>query len=148
MRSTPVLCAYAVGGAQAVYEMSVEYSRERKQFGQPIGRFQHVQNHIIQLVNHVDGARWTTFEALWKLDGGREDADIAVHLAKLATAEGYVQATNYAHEVHAGVGVMLEYGLTLYTRTARSLYHALGSPRWHRKQLGDLLAEMPALAEV
>ncbi len=147
MRATPILCAYAVGGAQAVYEMSVEYSRERKQFGQPIGRFQHVQNHIVQLINHVDGARWTTYEALWKLDGSRDDPDIAVHLAKLTTAEGYVQATNYAHEVHAGVGVMHEYGLALYTRTARSLYHALGGPRWHRKQLGALLAQMPSLVE-
>ena len=35
---------------------------------------------------------------------------------------------NYAHEVHAGVGVMREYGLTLYTRLSRSLYHALGDP--------------------
>ena len=51
--------------------MSVVYSRERRQFGQPIGRFQHVQNHIVQLVNHLDAARWTTYEALWKLDAGR-----------------------------------------------------------------------------
>jgi alkylation response protein AidB-like acyl-CoA dehydrogenase len=143
LRSTPVLCAYAVGGAQAVYDLSVEYSRERRQFGQPIGRFQYVQNHIVQLVNHLDASRWTTFEALWKLDSDRPEADISVHLAKVTTAEGYLQATNYAHEVHAGVGVMHEYGLTLFTRTARSLYHALGSPRWHRRRLGELLAELP-----
>jgi len=146
-QATPILCAYAVGGAQAAYELSVEYSRERRQFGQPVGRFQHVQNHIVQLINHVDGARWTTYEALWKLDGDREQAEVAVHVAKLATADGYVQATNYAHEVHAGVGVMHEYGLTLYTRTARSLYHALGSPRWHRRRLGKLLATMPVELE-
>ena len=147
LQATPVLCAYSVGGAQAVYEMSVQYSRERKQFGQPVGRFQFVQNHIVQLVNYLDAARWTTFEALSKLDAGRPNADVSVHLAKLTTAEGYVRATNYAHEVHAGVGVMHEYGLTLFTRTARSLYHALGGPQWHRRRLGELLAALPVEAE-
>jgi alkylation response protein AidB-like acyl-CoA dehydrogenase len=148
VKATPILCAYAVGGAQATYEMSVVYSRERRQFGQPIGRFQHVQNHIVQLINQVDAARWTTYEALWKLDAGRENADVSVHLAKLTTSEGYVQAANYAHEVHAGVGVMHEYGLTLYTRTARSLYHALGGPQWHRKRLGELLPQLAEPPEV
>ena len=140
-RATPVLCAYQVGGAQAVFEMAVEYSRERRQFGQPIGRFQHVQNHIIQLVNHVDAARWTTYEALWRLDTGKTGGEVAVHLAKAVTSEGYVHAVNYAHEVHAGVGVMHEYGLTLYTRLSRSLYHQLGSPKYHRRRLGDLLVD-------
>ena len=140
-RATPLLCAYQVGGAQAVFEMSVEYSRERRQFGQPIGRFQHVQNHIIQLVNHVDAARWTTYESLWRLDSGKPGAEVAVHLAKAVTSEGFVQAVNYAHEVHAGVGVMHEYGLTLFTRLSRSLYHQLGSPKYHRRRLGDLLVD-------
>ena len=141
LRAAPVLCAYQVGGAQAVFGMSVDYSRERRQFGQPIGRFQHVQNHIIQLVNHVDAARWTTYEALWRLDAGKPGAEVAVHLAKAVTSEGFAQAVNYAHEAHAGVGVMHEYGLTLYTRLSRSLYHLLGSPRFHRRRLGELLVD-------
>lgn len=139
--STPVLCAYKVGGAQAVYDMSVEYSRERVQFGQPVGRFQHVQNHIVQLVNHLDSARWTTYEALWKIDARKPGQDISVHLAKAVTSEGFVEATNYAHEVHAGVGVMREYGLSLYTQLSRSLYHALGDPKYHRRRLADLIVE-------
>ena len=59
-RALPVLCAYQVGSCQAVFEMSVEYSRTRIQFGVPIGRFQRVQDHIMRLVNHLDAARWTT----------------------------------------------------------------------------------------
>jgi alkylation response protein AidB-like acyl-CoA dehydrogenase len=142
MQSTPVLCAYKVGGAQAVFEISVEYSRSRVQFGQRIGRFQFVQNHIVQLVNHVDAARWTTYEALWKLDSGR-DSTISIHLAKAVTSEGYRKACDFAHEVHAGVGVMREYGLTLYTRQSRSLYHALGEPKYHRKRIADLVDTVP-----
>lgn len=139
--STPVLCAYKVGSVQAVFDMSVEYSRERVQFGQPIGRFQHVQNHIVQLVNHLDAARWTTYEALWKIDARKPDAAISVHLAKAVTSEGFVEATNYAHEVHAGVGVMREYGLSLYTQLSRSLYHSLGDPKYHRRKLADLIVD-------
>ncbi|MFP6593922.1 MAG: acyl-CoA dehydrogenase family protein [Dehalococcoidia bacterium] len=139
--STPILCAFKVGGSQAVYDMSVEYSRERVQFGQLIGRFQHVQNHIVQLVNHLDSARWTTYEALWKIDAHKPDQEISVHLAKAVTSEGFVQATNYAHEVHAGVGVMREYGLSLFTQLSRSLYHSLGDPKYHRRKLADLVAD-------
>ena len=141
LKATPILCAYKVGGSQAVYDLSVEYSRERRQFGQPVGRFQHVQNHIVQLVNHLDAARWTTYEALWKLDSDRPGAEVSMHMAKAVASDGYVQATNYAHEVHAGVGVMREYGLTLFTQLSRSLYHALGDPKYHRRRLGDLLVD-------
>ena len=140
-KAAPVLSAYQVGGGQAVFDMAVDYSRERHQFGQPIGRFQHVQNHIIQLVNHVDASRWTTYEALWRFDSGKPGAEVASHLAKAVTSEGFVHAVNYSHEAHAGVGVMHEYGLTLYTTLSRSLYHQLGSPRYHRRQLADLLVD-------
>ena len=137
-KGIPVVCAFQVGGCQAVYELSVDYSRTRIQFGTPIGRFQRVQDQVINLVNHLDAARWTAYEALWKLDTGRDAAD-SIHLAKAVGSEGYYQACNYAHEVHAGVGSMTEYGLTLHTTASRTLYHYLGDPRFHRRQLAEAL---------
>jgi alkylation response protein AidB-like acyl-CoA dehydrogenase len=137
-KALPVLCAYQVGGCEAVFDLSVDYSRERVQFGQPIGRFQRVQDHIINITNHMDAARWTTYEALWKLDSG-QDAARSVHLAKAAASEGYYQACNAAHEVHAGIGVSREYGLTLHTRMSRTLYQYLGDPAYHKRRLADVL---------
>ena len=134
LAATPVLCAYKVGGCRMVFEMSVNYARERTQFGQPIGRFQRVQDHVIHIVNHLDAARWTTYEALWKLDSGA-DAAASVHVAKSVASEGYLRACDFAHEVHAGIGVVREYGLTLHTKMSRSLYHCLGAPKLHRKHL-------------
>ena len=134
----PVLCAYQVGGCEAVFDMSVTYSQERVQFGVPIGRFQRVQDHIINLVNHLDAARWSTYEALWKLDTARPAAG-SMHMAKAVASEAYYQACNYAHEVHAGVGVMQEYGLTLHTKMSRNLYHYLGDPRYHKRRLAEAL---------
>ncbi len=136
--STPIICAYQVGGCQAVFDMSVEYSRTRIQFGQPIGRFQRVQDHIINLVNQLDSARWTTNEALWKLDAGRPAA-ASVHLAKVVTSTAYHMACLHAHEVHAGTGATMEYGLVLHTRMSRTLLDYLGGPDFHRQRLADAL---------
>lgn len=138
LQAIPILCAYQVGSCQAVCDMAVEYSRTRVQFGQPIGRFQRVQDHIIGMVNHLDAARWTTNEALWKLDTGRPAA-ASVHLAKAVTSEAYLKVCDGAHEVHAGVGVIREYGLTVHTQRSRSLYHYLGDARYHRRCLADAL---------
>jgi alkylation response protein AidB-like acyl-CoA dehydrogenase len=138
LQAIPILCAYQVGSCQTVFDMAVAYSRTRVQFGQPIGRFQRVQDHVINIVNHLDAARWTTYEALWKLDTGRPAA-ASVHLAKAVTSEAYLKVCDSGHEVHAGVGVIREYGLTLHTQRSRTLYHLLGEPRYHRRRLADAL---------
>ena len=138
LRALPILCSYMVGGCQAVFDLSVAHSRERVQFGVPIGRFQRVQDHIIRLVNHLDAARWTTAEALWKLDSGRPAA-AAVHMAKAVSSEAYVEACNAAHEVHAGQGSLTEYGLAAHTQMSRTLFPYLGDPRWHKRRMADAL---------
>jgi len=138
-KAWPILSAYQVGGTKAVFDMSVAYSQERVQFGVPIGRFQRVQDHIIEIVNHLDGARWTTYEALWKLDTGRP-ARASVHLSQALASEAYVEACNAGHEVHAGVGSMHEYGLVKHTRMSRTLLTYLGDPKWHKRRMADALA--------
>jgi alkylation response protein AidB-like acyl-CoA dehydrogenase len=137
-KALPVLCSYMVGGCQAVFDMSVAHSRERVQFGVPIGKFQRVQDHIIRLVNHLDAARWTTAEALWKLDTDRP-ATAAVHMAKAVSSEAYLEACNAAHEVHAGQGSLTEYGLAAHTQMSRTLFAYLGDPRWHKRRMADAL---------
>lgn len=140
---TPVLCAYKVGSCKTVFDMSLNYARERTQFGQIIGRFARVQDHLIHLVNYLDSARWTTYEALSKLDSGM-DAAASCHVAKSVASESYMRACDYAHEVHAGIGVSREYGLTLHTKMSRSLYHCLGAPKVHRKRLESVLGLVAA----
>jgi alkylation response protein AidB-like acyl-CoA dehydrogenase len=138
LKAIPVLCAYKVGATEAVFEMSVSYSQTRVQFGQPIGRFQRVQDHIIDIVNYLDSARWTTYEAIWKLETGRP-AEASVHLAKAVASESFYRACNSAHEVHAGIGSVRNYGLVLFTKASRSLYNYLGDPKFHKRRLADAL---------
>lgn len=133
----PIQCAYQVGSCQRVYEMSVDYSRERVQFGKPIGTFQRVQDHIIELINGTDSARWVTNHAIWLVDSqaSGDEREMAVHVAKAVTARAHVDACTSAHEVHAGIGADLQYGLARHTFASRTLYAGLGDPAWHRRQI-------------
>jgi alkylation response protein AidB-like acyl-CoA dehydrogenase len=137
-KSIPVLCAYKVGACQAVVQMALEYSRTRVQFEMPIGRFQRVQDMIIEMVNQADAARWTTYEALWKLDTQRP-AEESVHLAKAVASEAYWEICTLAHRVFSGVSYSKEHPVSFHTRASRALYHYLGDPAYHRQQLAGFL---------
>lgn len=137
-RAIPVLCAYKVGGCDALVDSALEYSRMRVQFGQAIGRFQRVQDLIIEMVNRRDAARWTTYECLWKLDTNRPAAE-SVHLAKAVSSEAYWQVCTLAHRVFSGVSYSREHPASFHTRASRSLYHYLGDPAHHRRRLGQLI---------
>ncbi|MCP4754970.1 MAG: acyl-CoA dehydrogenase family protein [Proteobacteria bacterium] len=134
MKATPVLCAYKVGGCKAIIDMTLDYSRSRTQFGRPIGRFQRVQDLIIEMVNHADAARWTTYEALWKLDTQAEAGE-SIHLAKAVASEAYFQACTLGHQVFSGLSYSKEHILSFHTRISRHLYNYLGDPAYHRRQL-------------
>lgn len=138
MKATPILCAYKVGGCQATVDSTLEYSRTRQQFGQAIGRFQRIQDIIIEMVNHLDAARLTTYEALWKLDTHRPAAE-SVHLAKAVSSQAYWEVCTLAHQVFSGVSYSMEHPVSFHTRASRSLYNFLGDPAYHRQQIAQLL---------
>lgn len=134
----PILCAYKVGGCQALVDMTIEYSKTRVQFGQAIGRFQRVQDMIIEMVNQRDAARWTTYEALWKLDTQRPAAE-SIHVAKAVASQAYWECCTLAHRVFSGISYSKEHPAAFHTRASRSLYSFLGEPAYHRQQLAQLL---------
>jgi alkylation response protein AidB-like acyl-CoA dehydrogenase len=75
---------------------------------------------------------------VWNTDNDASTAHevaAAVHVAKSTTATAHVDACTAAHEVHAGIGVDLQYHLARHTHASRSLYSYLGDPRWHRRRL-------------
>jgi len=134
-----VLCSYKVGGCQQIFDFTVEYSRERVVFGQPIGRFQRVQDHIVDLADSMDSARLITWEALWKLESGKADASAAVHEAKAVASQGYYDVCNFSHMVHAGPGTALEHPLMQHSLLSRALYQYLGDPAYHKRRMMDAL---------
>ena len=115
-------------------EMTVEYAKQRVQFGRPIGSFQSVQHDCADMVNAVDAARLATYQAIARLeDGGPADREIA--LAKVLTDRAYKSTTLTAQQIHGGIGFMEEYDLQLWTRRARVAELKYGAPARHREAL-------------
>ena len=137
-KSLPILCAYQVGASQEVFDFTCEYTRTRVVFGQPIGRFQRVQDHCVEISIHLDAARWATYETLWRIDSGMP-ARAAVHEAKAVASDGYFQATNYAHMVWAGPGTDYGHPMMAHSVLAHTLYQYLGTPGHHKRLMIDAL---------
>jgi alkylation response protein AidB-like acyl-CoA dehydrogenase len=137
-RALPILCAYQVGACQKIFDFTAEYTRNRVVFGQPIGRFQRVQDHCVDLSIHLDAARWTTYETLWKLDTGQPSVS-GVHEAKAVASEAYYQACHYSHMVHAGPGTDYLHPLMAHSVMAHTLYQYLGTPQHHKRKMMDAL---------
>ena len=137
-KTLPILSAYQVGGCQEILDFTADYTRTRVVFGQPIGRFQRVQDHCVELSIHLDAARWATYESLWLLDTGMP-AKASVHEAKAVASDGYHQACNYAHMVFAGPGTDYGHPLMAHSVLAHTLYQYLGSPAHHKRLMMDVL---------
>ena len=132
-QATALLCAEMVGGADKVVEMTAEYVGGRVQFGRPIGSFQAVQHHLANLAMGVAGARLATYQALWRLSEGLP-ARREVAVAKAWTGEAYKNATVMAHQLHGGMGYVLESDLHLWSEHAKACELELG-PRDHHLKI-------------
>jgi alkylation response protein AidB-like acyl-CoA dehydrogenase len=139
-RATGALCAYMAGGTERVFEMAQEYSQTRIAFGVPIGTFQRVQDHVIDALNDADAAKWSAFDALSQMDDGDPGAGVAVSMAKAVVSDGFPRACDSSHHVHGGIGTDLEFGLTQYTKRARTLQHYLGDAIFHKARMARLMA--------
>jgi len=118
-KATAAKCAEMVGGAQAALEMTVKYAKERVQFNRPIGSFQAIQHYCANMVTDVDGARFITYKAAWKLSEGLPAIkDVAV--AKAWTSEAYGRVTLLAHQIFGAIGFTMDHDIHLYYRRAKA----------------------------
>lgn len=137
-RTAAIQCAAAVGGAQRVLEMAVEYANVRVQFGKPIGSFQAVQHHCANMWMDVETACLATYDAICQLNEGLP-ADDKIAIAKAWTGEAYTRTCLTAHQIHGGIGFMMEYDLQLWTRKAKAMEADWGTPDWYRRELAKML---------
>ena len=117
-RAAALHCAHSLGGAQHVLEMTVEYTKQRVQFGRAIATFQAVQHTCADMVIAIDSARLATYEAITRIEDG-QSADKEIALAKTLTNHAFKWTTLAAQQVHGGIGFMEEYDLQLWTRRAK-----------------------------
>ena len=125
-------CAEMVGGAQAALDMSVAYAKERIQFGRPIGSFQAIQHHCANMVTDVDGSRFITYQAAWKVSEGLPAA-MEVSMAKAWVNEAYRRVTQLGHQIHGGIGFCMDHDMPLYFKRAKAAEPTFGDADWHRE---------------
>ncbi|MDE2249586.1 MAG: acyl-CoA dehydrogenase family protein [Xanthomonadaceae bacterium] len=116
------IASQAVGIARAAYEATLQWSRDRKAFGQPIGTFQMTQSKIADMKCKLDAATLLTLRAAWtkgetEMRGGRFGTEAAV--AKLTASEAAMWISHQAVQIHGGMGYSKEMPLERYFRDAK-----------------------------
>ena len=125
-------CLEMLGGADAVVEMTVEYAKQRTQFGRPVGTFQAVQHHCANMSTDVEGCRHISYQAAWKIAEG-EPADREIAMAKAWVSGAYQRVCNLAHQCHGAIGFTKEHDLQLYTRRAKVQELGYGDVNFHKE---------------
>jgi alkylation response protein AidB-like acyl-CoA dehydrogenase len=132
-KATVLECAYLVGLAQMDFDISVQYAKDRIQFGRPIGSFQAIQHKAADMVTDVDGARFITYRAAWSVDQDEADADINVHMAKAWCSEATRRVVAHGQQIHGGIGFTKDYKIQLYFRRQKAAELAWGDADYHRE---------------
>jgi alkylation response protein AidB-like acyl-CoA dehydrogenase len=114
------VAAMGIGLAQGAYDLASAYARERKQFGQPIGKFQAVQFRLADMATEIEAGRTMVYKAAWLKDKERDFA-LAAAQAKLYTGELSNRAVNWALQIHGGYGYMDEYPISRLYRDQKIL---------------------------
>ncbi len=114
------VAAMGVGLAQGAYDLAYAYAQERKQFGQPIAKFQAVQFKLADMATEIEAGRTMVYKAAWLKDQGR-DFGLAAAQAKLYTGELSNRAVNWALQIHGGYGYMDEYPISRLYRDQKIL---------------------------
>ena len=131
-------CAEMTGGGQEVLDMTVEYAKQRTQFGRPIGTFQAIQHHCANMATDVEGSKFITYQAAWRLSEGLP-ADREVAMAKAWVSEAYRRVCALGHQSHGAIGFTKEHNMQLYSRRAKAAELAFGDADLHLDKVSEIL---------
>jgi len=112
------LAALALGIAQGAFEASLQYAKQRRQFGQPIASNQAIQWKLANMKMEIEAARLLVLQAAWRADEGPPDTT-QCSMAKLFASEMAVRATNEAVQIHGGYGFVKDYPPEKYYRDVK-----------------------------
>jgi len=130
--ATVAKCCEMIGGIQQVLEMTVDYAKERRQFDRPIGSFQVIQHYCANMATGVDGSRFVTYQAAWRLSEGLPCTK-EVAIAKAWTGEASQRVIALAHQIHGAIGVTIDHDLHFYTTRAKAAEVTFGDADFYRE---------------
>jgi acyl-CoA dehydrogenase len=116
--SRPLVASSALGGAQRALDLSIQYSKERVQFGVPISKHQAVQFMIAEMGMKIEASRLLVHKAAWMCDQGLKNTEIASY-AKAFASDSCMQITTDAVQIYGGYGYSKEYPVEKLMRDAK-----------------------------
>ena len=132
-----MLCAQMVGVGEEILKIAVDHAKTRVQFDAPIGINQYVQEHCTDLVSDVEGCKYVTYQAAWKLSENMP-AEYEVAVAKAWSSEAFERACLSAHAVMAGYGYTSKDGvLPMYSRRGKVWQLYLGNGDFWLNKVAD-----------
>lgn len=138
-----LLAVEQVGAAQHLLDLSVDYAKNRLQFGRPIGSFQAVKHRLADDLVALEHARSTAFHAVWALTDGSDDPALAVSIAQATCSAAFVRVATDAIQVHGGIGFTWEHQAHLYYKRAYTDAALLGSAEQHRARVAEFVLDVP-----
>ncbi|RVT93256.1 acyl-CoA dehydrogenase family protein [Sphingomonas crocodyli] len=133
------VAADALGGAQACLDRTVEYVKERQQFGQAIGGFQAIKHRLADMMVEIEQARSAVYWAACAVDEGAEDAELALHSAKAFAADAYATCAGAMIQLHGGIGFTWEHDAHLFFKRAQADRTLFGSSAQHREAIAQII---------
>ncbi|WP_375291399.1 acyl-CoA dehydrogenase family protein [Qipengyuania sp.] len=127
-----------VGVARGAMDRTVDYLKQRTQFGKVIGEFQALQHRAAHLYSEVEIARAVTIKAAQLLDAGSEKADLMSSVAKAKVAKAAGLAVREGVQMHGGIGMTDEYDIGLFMKRDRALQEFLGDQYYHAGRVAEL----------
>jgi alkylation response protein AidB-like acyl-CoA dehydrogenase len=126
-----------VGGAQFVLESSVQYAKDRVQFGRPIGSFQAIKHKCADMLLEVESAKSAAYYAAWAAAEDNDELPVVASLAKAYCSDAYFHAAAENIQIHGGIGFTWEHNAHLYFKRAKSSEILLGDATYHRELLAQ-----------
>jgi len=129
--------AQALGLAQRMIDISVQYTGERQQFGQAIGAFQAVKHHMANVAVRLEYAKAPVHRAAYAVANDQDIAAHAVSHAKLVACEAANLAARNGHQVHGAMGYTWEVDLHIFMKKSWALANSWGDAGFHKTRVGD-----------
>lgn len=130
--------AEMVGVASGAMAMTIEYLKQRRQFGRLIGEFQALQHRAAHLYAELEIARAATLKAQQLLDGGSEEAEAMASVAKAKAGRVSTLAVQEGVQMHGGIGMTDEHDIGLYMKRDRTLNELFGDANYHADKLARM----------
>ena len=136
--SRAAISAEMLGSALQAYEITLDYLKEREQFGSKIGSFQALQHRAAIMFSELELCKSCVIESITSFDEGGNDSDRLASLSKAKVGEVFHLISNESVQMHGGIGVTDEYDIGLYLKRARVAEQIFGDSNFHKNRYAEL----------